>query len=134
MREIKFRAWDSKYKKMSSFKSMQNSAVFAIANGLDSDQFIVLPKYENITLMQYTGLKDKNGTEIYEGDILNHHYHKEIGDIRWEEKRATFLLFYTDGLKDGLLSVDSPSYEVIGNIYENPELLSTTTTGSELEK
>lgn len=122
MSEIKFRAWDKIEKRIEEVVDFTRTWV-SIPVPDEDGCHLEQRKMEDIELMQYTGLKDKNGTEIYEGDILNHHYHKEIGDIRWEEKRATFLLFYTDGLKDGLLSVDRPSYEIIGNIYENPNLL-----------
>lgn len=74
-------------------------------------------------LMQYTGLKDKNGKEIYEGDICKngdyesdaHAYNYRIEEVVYNEKEASFSgwNFNEDGM----------TCEVIGNIYENPELL-----------
>jgi uncharacterized phage protein (TIGR01671 family) len=83
-------------------------------------------------LMQYTGLKDKNGVEIYEGDILKNpdqgelEYHEDPinGQVVWWN-----LLGWTLANKDGSIWEDvdylaNYELEVIGNIYENPELLS----------
>jgi len=141
-REIKFRAWDKKEKRMvvhGEFDSM-----FYFAESATPDPYHVL--------MQYTGLKDRNGVEIYEGDIFrvpNDVYRmgreygwkgKEDGIelVYWDEECAAFLskdLFY---LKQGIpieqingryiwvLNMPAES-EVIGNIYENPELLNDIT-------
>ena len=71
-------------------------------------------------VMQYTGLKDKNGREIYEGDILDYKWKVSTRDlliVEWSEKDACFLF--------GAVRTDyAIAYgEVIGNIHENPELL-----------
>lgn len=113
MREIKFRAWDKNHKIMYPF------------------ELIELPYSENVNLdgqfdgliergyvfMQYTGLHDKNGKNIYEGDIVKGNYLKCIGVVKYSEK---FCRFQID---DWATITPSDIYEVIGNIYENPELL-----------
>lgn len=70
-------------------------------------------------LMQYTGLKDKNGTEIYEGDLVQIQYgrHKtlHIGEVQW--------LSDVEGVGWNLVDDVNTHYEVIGNIYENKELV-----------
>ncbi len=82
-------------------------------------------------VMQSTGLHDKNGKEIFEGDILDWN---GIGRavVEWSEGDADFLLEYPEGslggfdtrpTLNGLSSAKTPYYEVIGNIYENPDLL-----------
>ena len=75
---------------------------------------------DNVKLMQSTGLKDMNDTEIYEGDIVENSY-KEIGFIKNSKDAFCFNRkernFYLSGIGAG-----SP-FKVLGNIYENPELL-----------
>lgn len=89
---------------------------------------------ENVKLMQYTGLKDKNGKEIYEGDIVNCEkrgpafYHSKVIynaiNARYEvvAMGCPFPLRLEPGLDEDI-SIGGIDYEVIGNIYENPELL-----------
>ena len=74
-------------------------------------------------LMQYTGLKDKNGKEIYEGDFLFHHYFKEVGNVIWHIGQSRWALEYFDKKTQELFPIDKKSFEIIGNIYENPDLL-----------
>ena len=72
-------------------------------------------------LMQYTGLKDKNGTEIYEGDIIWDAHAEIHGKVTFDE--GTFCVEWKTHIEH-LFEVVSDYYaEVIGNIYENPELL-----------
>lgn len=71
---------------------------------------------EDYPLMQFTGLKDKNGKEIYEGDILKNTF-GELNEVRWWD--GTFVLG-----RDGINILNQfTDIEVIGNIWEHPELL-----------
>jgi uncharacterized phage protein (TIGR01671 family) len=99
MREIKFRAWSEN--KMHHFDLSDTIAPFLENN-----------------VMQFTGLKDKNGKEIYEGDIVNRFHLK--GTVCFDELRAMFII--NDGFKIPLFN-EIYGVEVIGNIHENPELL-----------
>jgi uncharacterized phage protein (TIGR01671 family) len=74
----------------------------------------------NIKLMQFTGLKDTNGLEIYESDILTDEY-GSIGIVEWNNDDASFIIKYGDEIQ----SFDAPEAWAIvkGNIYENKELL-----------
>lgn len=77
--------------------------------------------HNDLILMQYTGLKDKDGKEIYEEDIVKGIFYQgkpEISTVKWLEKGAAFIFFGYPMNVHGLHDV-----EVIGNIYENPELL-----------
>ena len=76
--------------------------------------------------MQFTGLHDKNGKEIWEGDILGYENEKNI--VRWSNIQAKFLLDWikNEGRVEGMYGFNEAlamDYEVLGNIYENPELL-----------
>ncbi len=112
MRKLKFRAWDTVNKKMiTPFLILHERG---LSNYSEVDSF-----YD---LMQYTGLKDKNGKEIYEGDILE----EEPGyyfEVVWSEEWAKFKLQHRTK------AVQYPEWNrgvnmtVIGNKWDNPELL-----------
>lgn len=130
MQKIKFRAWDEEAKKMVTERV-----------GWHYDQY-TYTKWNNDhvgDIMQYTGLKDKNGVEIYEGDIIEssengYMYvvqdffpisrHTESDCIGLREQDGSILS--SNGIRehssDDWMSWNE-MYEVIGNIYENPELL-----------
>lgn len=121
MREIKFRAWNK------VTKEMYNDAINNCKDSFD----LVLKHPQIYKVMQYTGLKDKNGKEIYEGDILDCSY---INPMSQEKIKRYFEVVYGHGLFAAKLTGHSPAGdtllyfknsdgEVIGNIYENPELL-----------
>jgi uncharacterized phage protein (TIGR01671 family) len=112
-REIKFRDWDPETKEMQYFN-------------LDQYDRTVHDAYGNI--MQFTGLLDKNGKEIYEGDIVNAQYNISS----FFKKVCVYFengCFYVDdknpkqNLSIGYFFREKKEIEVIGNIYENPELL-----------
>lgn len=116
MREIKFRAWDKEAKVLSVVRSW-DFAHGDVELGKElqpkADKFS-----EEIEVTQYTGLKDKNGKEIYEGDILE--TESGICEVKWYGKGACFRWMFT-GNSESPLNYDD--IEVIGNIYEHGELL-----------
>lgn len=78
------------------------------------------------TIGQFTGLYDKNGEEIYEGDIVVDKEDEVIGKITWNEEEASFyfsILYENGTYEEEKLNDWASVLEVIGNIYDNPELL-----------
>lgn len=150
-REIKFRAWDEENKEM-DYEPQVTEAVFR--NASESVNYLIeLSQKEDKNIwMQYTGLKDMRGVEIYEGDIVKNHWHdinmKDIGAL-WGVcfgEHLTSADYYaseaygwyaekinatdderTNSLHD-LAHDKDKGIEIIGNIYENPELLVDHTT------
>lgn len=140
MREIKFMAWDKKLKRLISNEEFAFSPYFIQADGKviicdpgnEEHNFEELKDY---ILMQYTGLKDKNDKEIYEGyivrltDIDNE---LEIFTVIWEKSGYFTLKPFIDNegyvptlgyFTDRDSNDNYYTIEIIGNIYENPELL-----------
>ena len=102
MREIKFRYWNKELKKMTYMEDTSSWSAFW--DGVD-------PGYDEHVLMQYTGLKDKKGKEIYEGDIVKCGNYLNI--VNWSKQYGL----------DNYFFYENEDKEVVGNIYENPKLL-----------
>jgi len=126
VREIKFRVWDSTRNRWNEdgTRYTKNSRVYAYdTEGVGINELITFAQLHKYILCQYTGLKDKNGKEIYEGDIVTFRDCCGITQtekVEWIEEDAGF---YPFGADYGCGDTVGTDHEVIGNIYENPELL-----------
>ena len=135
MREIKFRAWNKVEKQMILVVELHNynpridDAEYYVEGIIgESDERYKLSFRRNMELMQYTGLKDKNGKEIYEGDIVKINHPQDVtGDFT----NSIGVVFWWD-IEGGWYHTNNKGrppkrmweyVKVIGNKYENPELL-----------
>lgn len=145
-RELKFRAWikdegEMRYPSSDRYIKFNGDCYYIVRNLANSrKQIFQRENPDNIELMQYTGLKDRNGKEIYEGDMPNGIYKGMY--IQWCNQCASFALFLNNATctscendifwNDFLDDINE--IEIIGNIYENPELLGEWTNGNVFTK
>lgn len=132
-----FRAYIKPYNKIYKVYSLENDGIFAIQcfkedgetllKRNDNGTNLFLFKQNEFELMQSTGLVDKNGKEAFEGDIIKFDgkYTKAKRLIRYSEEEGRLVACYTDFVYDycDFNKEWISQWEVIGNIYENPELL-----------
>ena len=123
----KFRAWLKKEQKMDNYIdhiSWLEDELYCIGDGIT-----YMVSAEDLVLMQSTGLKDKNGKEIFEGDILACKTDDEVINLNifWDEEHALFMFeskkYNEQEPLAELVENNTYPFEIIGNIYENPELL-----------
>ena len=124
MREIEFRA-KGLYKDTwyyGNFVEYKRNLTYEIVD-LDEDEMNLSHYVRRETLCQYTGLKDKNGKKIFEGDILEYEFEdigKQKAYVNWNGKYSSFTL---EVISEDFEYAPIESGAVIGNIYDNPELL-----------
>ena len=123
MREIKFRAWLKEHKTMVNVAEIDINHQLIYHYGFDDFEGN-FENFNSIELLQYTDLKDKNGKEIYEGDIVFESFGENYYKVIFENGsfRAEFKGDFEEYSLD-LIDVVAQSCEVVGNIYENPELM-----------
>ncbi len=123
MREIKFRVWN--IDEYISLNKAIHDDIVVIQQPSSSNDSLIEINWEGVELEQFTGMHDKNGVQIYEGDVVSDHV--GIGVVEYSEKRASFRVNYGDGLCkwfiDYNLKRELESIEVIGNIHQHAHLL-----------
>lgn len=146
MKNIKFRAWQKYHKKMVEVTSISfgnNGEINGVSTFVENQApqrvtykdglgnfFLTDERGMVLELMQSTGLKDKNGVEIFEGDIVKNIRNGISRKVYWDTYCASFHLSKRGKQESNVdyWSLSNPkwNYEVIGNIYENPEVLEET--------
>lgn len=132
MREIKFRAWDRELKEWTNYSIADDLPRFydkhtgCWKTDKEGKRFIIC---------QYTGLKDDNDREIYEDDIIKAvSFAKPIGIVEYSDENQAFIFNDLDkkyrGYSTELMNQFDDGFEILGNIYENPELLEEATNGN----
>ncbi len=132
MRKMQFRAWDLKNKKMYDldyivFDGYEITEYSLLAdNGRRMQRFVDSEEYDNAVLMQWTGLKDSKGKDIFEGDICkgagwNDQDANQVGIVKWHGM-GFIVKNISNQCRGGEVNL-TEKLKVIGNIYENPELL-----------
>jgi uncharacterized phage protein (TIGR01671 family) len=121
-REIKFRAWDKDNEEMFFVPQL----IYIPGKGMQVLETGSETKRDDCLLMQFTGLKDKNGKEIYEGDIIREGILEDgrplVSWVKFEE--GAFTTDDGEFLSEAIYGLEEKTNtEVIGNIYENPQLL-----------
>ncbi len=121
-REIKFRMWNNGEMFYAPHYLSSNLSPYITLNGL---YYVDGVHQKDMILMQFTGIHDKNGKEIYEGDVVRYIQHLfntpveqfpiKIKEVKWLDWEAKWNLLETNA--------GESNFEIIGNIYENPELL-----------
>lgn len=112
MKNIKFRAWDKINEEMIPWGRL--------LNGYNLRNVFMGPEMSGLILMQYTGLKDKHGVQIFEGDIVILCWSDEVGESHWGKVIVKNPFEYTP--EESRYFIYSDGIEVIGNIYQNSEL------------
>ena len=129
MKEISYRAWLKDEKKMVEVKSIHFGTKKIIYGYSENSHSYgnVSCKFDDCELMQYTGLEDKNGKKIFDGDIVIGYFpYGEKGVVVWDEKRCGFYIlpYWEHGVgrasNDKYYKMNATKLEVIGNVYDNP--------------
>ena len=121
----KFRAWDKELQTMLDVSLIDFKKRVLVGDHWEFGETNFI-SFDDIKLMQSTGLYDKNGKEIFEGDIVDYKGRKAV--VKWHGSYASFIYRFVDELKERKsewkpLYLAYYKFEVVGNVHENKELL-----------
>ena len=127
-REIKFRAWLKEDKKIVNIETIdfsEKSIQYLEKNEFINAYLLRRVSFDDVELMQYTGLKDKNGKEIYEGDILFFRDENMKYIVVWQDTAFIIKSIEIRKYLEKMCWLDDTEIccEIVGNIYENKKLL-----------
>ena len=133
MRKLKFRAWHKTFEMMADVKSIDLHSKIVMLDAVTADGLPPRYSLDGVELMQFTGLLDKKGVEIWEGDVvqielstvkdLKGTLEYNIYNLPVEFKEGEFRACADDWMVSGNLGCINKECEVIGNIYENKDLI-----------
>lgn len=129
MREIKFKAWDKDRKRWTNYSIAEDLPRFYDKH---TGCWKTDKEGKRFVLSQYTGLKDKNNREIYEGDVIKAiSFARWIGVVEYSDENQAFIFDDLDkkyrGKSTVFMNQFDDGFEILGNIYENPKLLKELT-------
>jgi uncharacterized phage protein (TIGR01671 family) len=127
MKEFKMKAWLKKEKKMVAVIGIDFNYEYIryTEDGNLFNENYKTAEFKNVELLQYIGMKDKNNKEVYEGDILKLRDNHGIKLVKYHDEWSAFIVESQKDTSVGVLGLyfDKEEFEIIGNAYENSELL-----------
>jgi len=123
MNNLKFRVWDKKLQKFGTVSNIDLEFEEVTFYTDDEEGLEICQPFEDVEIMQSTGLFDKNGVEIFEGDIVKNTHTGSVGRVHWCVHNTGFFYYVEKDKKDYTVFRAKYNLEVIGNIYENKELI-----------
>jgi len=133
VRDTKFRAWDKNTNSMcsSSIIAGENIKGYIYSHGCPEQELV---EDSDLVIMQFTGLQDYKGIDIFEGDIIEikpynkDRFESNLYVIKWDKNYCRFIMDSEVAWKGSICQKLLKEYKVIGNIYENPELFNKEET------
>ena len=122
MREVKYRVWDKENKEMIPWERLHIEFEDGFTTIWIPENKAVKKALLDFELMQYTGLKDKNGIEIYEGDVVRV-MDSTLATVKYSDDRGAYYLDCEKKIGDVGLICQYDTIKRVGNVYETPELL-----------